>query len=200
MKIRIENKYINQKSNSKYIKVNQLYVKKKMINNKILQKNAEDLKTNIIKLDARLNVIPYINKYHNRYFKKKGSELSPKSYTDGNKKFNPNIEFKWSSPCSTKFNQLGFFTLLNFDGHIPYIFYSQVPSIFGETYAFQFFRNLDNIRMIAHSHAFCHIKETPQAVKIGKQKVNVLYRRVYFINSTCNFDCRHNWFIYTFQD
>ena len=47
MKIRIENKYINQKSNSKYIKVNQLYVKKKMINNKILQKNAEDLKTNI---------------------------------------------------------------------------------------------------------------------------------------------------------
>ena len=57
-----------------------------MINNKILQKNAEDLKTNIIKLDARLNVIPYINKYHNRYFKKKGSELSPKSYTDGNKK------------------------------------------------------------------------------------------------------------------
>lgn len=71
MKIRIENKYINPKSNSKYIKVNQLYVKKKMINNKILQKNAEDLKTNIIKLDARLNVIPYINKYHNRYFKKK---------------------------------------------------------------------------------------------------------------------------------
>lgn len=96
MKIRIENKYINQKSNSKYIKVNQLYVKKKMINNKILQKNAEDLKTNIIKLDARLNVIPYINKYHNRYFKKKGSELSPKSYTDGNKKFNSNIEFKKS--------------------------------------------------------------------------------------------------------
>ena len=91
MKIRIENKYINPKSNSKYIKVNQLYVKKKMINNKILQKNAEDLKTNIIKLDARLNVIPYINKYHNRYFKKKGSELSPKSYTDGNKKFNPQL-------------------------------------------------------------------------------------------------------------
>lgn len=94
MKVRIENKYINNNLNSKYVKINQLYVKKKIINNKILQKNAEDLKSNFIKFDARLNVTPYINRYHNKYFKKRSSELSPKNYKDGNKKFNPNIEFK----------------------------------------------------------------------------------------------------------
>ena len=94
MKVRIENKYINNNLNSKYVKINQLYVKKKIINNKILQKDAEDLKSNFIKFDARLNVTPYINRYHNKYFKKRSSELSPKNYKDGNKKFNPNIEFK----------------------------------------------------------------------------------------------------------
>lgn len=94
MKVRIENKYINNNLNLKYVKINQLYVKKKIINNKILQKNAEDLKSNFIKFDARLNVTPYINRYHNKYFKKRSSELSPKNYKDGNKKFNPNIEFK----------------------------------------------------------------------------------------------------------
>lgn len=94
MKVRIENKYINNNLNSKYVKINQLYVKKKIINNKILQKNAEDLKSNFIKFDARLNVTPYINRYHNKYFKKRSSELSPKNYKNGNKKFNPNIEFK----------------------------------------------------------------------------------------------------------
>ena len=40
MKVRIENKYINNNLNSKYVKINQLYVKKKIINNKILQKNT----------------------------------------------------------------------------------------------------------------------------------------------------------------
>lgn len=94
MKVRIENKYLNNNLNSKYVKINQLYVKKKIINNKILQKNAEDLKSNFIKFDARLNVTPYINRYHNKYFKKRSSELSPKNYKDDNKKFNPNIEFK----------------------------------------------------------------------------------------------------------
>lgn len=98
MKVRIENKYINKKNNinSKYIKINHLYVKKKLINNKILKQDSKNLESNLIKFDARLNVISYFNKYHNRYFKKKSSELSPKNYQDGNKTFNPNIEFKKS--------------------------------------------------------------------------------------------------------
>lgn len=96
MKIQVENKYLNnkKKKNLNYVKINHLYVKKKLINNQILKKNTKSLKSKFIKFDARLNVIAYFNKYHNKYFKKRSSELLPKNYGDTNKKFNSNIEFK----------------------------------------------------------------------------------------------------------
>lgn len=51
-----------------------------------------DLNSKFIKMDARLNIKPYINKYHKRFFKKKESEISPKQIKISN--YNPHNEFK----------------------------------------------------------------------------------------------------------
>lgn len=97
MNIKVEKKLINfnSKNNSKYVEVNKLYVKKTKIKSKFLDKNNNDLKTKFIKFDARLNVNAQLNNYHKKYFKKKGSELSPKNFVkNNNRRLCPNIDLK----------------------------------------------------------------------------------------------------------
>lgn len=54
--------------------------------------NLNDVQFKFLKMDARLNIKPYINKYHKRFFKKKESELISKQLK--NNLYNQSNEFK----------------------------------------------------------------------------------------------------------